>query len=150
MIEKIKALLQKDREVLLYLIFGGLTTAVDWGISFLLYHFLGEAIDQNRLLIHAADAVAWVCAVLFAFFTNRVWVFRSERKGFLPVLGELVPFAGGRVVTFLLQEGIIALFYGVLAINKYAVRVGAAILVIVLNYFISKLLVFRKSRAEKE
>ena len=146
MIEKIKAFLRKDREVLLYLLFGGLTTVVDFGVSFLLYRLLGDAMEQNRLLIHAANAVAWVCAVLFAFFTNRVWVFRSDRRGFLPILLELFSFAGGRVLTFLLQEGVIALFYDVLALNKYAVRIGAAILVILLNYVISKLLVFRKKK----
>ena len=107
MIEKIKAFLRKDREVLLYLLFGGLTTVVDFGVSFLLYRLLGDAMEQNRLLIHAADAVAWVCAVLFAFFTNRVWVFRSDRRGFLPILLELFSFAGGRVLTFLLQEAIL-------------------------------------------
>ena len=84
--------------------------------------------------------------MLFAFFTNRVWVFRSDRRGFLPILLELFSFAGGRVLTFLLQEGVIALFYGVLALNKYAVRIGAAILVILLNHVISKLLVFRKKK----
>ena len=146
MIEKIKAILQKDRAFLLYLIFGVLTTAVDWGISFLLYHFWGEAIEQASLLVHAADAVAWICAVLFAFITNRIWVFESKRQGFFPILGELVTFAGGRGVTFLLQEGIMLLGCTVLGITPYAVRVVAAVLVVILNYFISKFLVFRKKK----
>ena len=64
MIEKIKALLIRYREVILYLIFGGLTTAVDWGVNFLLYYFWAEAIEQTPVLIHGANTSAWAAAVL--------------------------------------------------------------------------------------
>lgn len=146
MIEKIKALLKKDRAVLLYLVFGVMTTAVDWGISFLLYYLWGDAIEQAELLVHLADAIAWVCAVLFAFTTNRIWVFESDRHGLLPILAELSAFAGGRVVTFLLQEGIMFLGSTVLGVTPYLMRVAAAVVVVILNYFISKIIVFRRSK----
>ena len=149
MIEKIKRLLATYREQLLYLIFGGLTTVVDWSISFLLYHFWGAEIESTKLLIHAVNLLAWVAAVLFAFVTNRKWVFGSKRRGFLPVLGELGGFAGGRVFTFLLQEAIFFVFFNLLSVNEYAVKLIAAVLVIILNYFISKLLVFRNRDNEK-
>lgn len=146
MIEKIKALLKKDRAVLLYLVFGVMTTAVDWGISFLLYYLWGDAIEQAELLVHVADAIAWVCAVLFAFTTNRIWVFESDRHGLLPILAELSAFAGGRVVTFLLQEGIMFLGSTILGVTPYLMRVAAAVVVVILNYFISKIIVFRRSK----
>ena len=148
MIEKIKALLARYREQLLYLIFGGLTTVVDWGLSFLLYHFWGDAIEANAILVHGANVIAWAAAVLFAFITNRIWVFKSEKKGFLPILGELGSFAGGRVMTLLLQEAIFVIFFDIMGISEFIVKLIAAVLVIILNYFISKLIVFRKKRTQ--
>ena len=141
-------LLGKYREQLLYLIFGGLTTVIDWAISFLLYYLWDGAMQSIPALVHVADVIAWVAAVSFAFITNRIWVFESRKKGFLPIMGELVSFAGGRVLTLLLQEAIMAVFVTWLGLNKYVFRILAAILVIVLNYFISKLIVFRKKKDE--
>ncbi|MBQ7347150.1 MAG: GtrA family protein [Clostridia bacterium] len=146
MIEKIKALCARFREQLLYLIFGGLTTLVDWVVSFLLYRVWDQAIDAHAFVIHGANVIAWVAAVLFAFFTNRKWVFESTQRGVLPILGELCTFAGGRVLTFLLQETMVAVFFDWLGLNKYAVKLIAAVLVVILNYVISKLVVFRKKK----
>lgn len=150
MIEKIKALLSRFREQLLYLIFGGLTTVVDWGVSFLLYHFWGDAIGETVFLVHAANVLAWAAAVLFAFVTNRLWVFESKKRGFLPIMGEFLTFAGARVTTLLLQEGMFVVFHDLLHINRYAVKVIAAVLVIVANYFISKFLVFRNRKSDRD
>ena len=146
MIEKIKALCLRYREQLLYLIFGGLTTAVDWVVSFLLYGMWNQAIDANVFVIHGANVIAWIAAVLFAFFTNRKWVFQSEQRGVVAVLGELCTFAGGRVLTFFLQEAMVAIFFDWLGLNKYAVKLIAAVIVVILNYVISKVLVFRKKK----
>ena len=104
--EKIRALWEKYREQLLYLIFGGLTTVIDWGVCFAGYRIFAEQMEQSRVIVHAIDTVAWIAAVLFAFVTNRALVFGSRKKGFLPVLGELGTFAGGRVLTLAMQEAI--------------------------------------------
>ncbi len=146
MIQKIKQLLTRYREVILYLIFGVLTTLVDWCISFLLYWLWGNAIEQREWLIHGANALAWAAAVLFAYVTNRLWVFRSKKKGFLPVMGELASFAGGRVMTLCLQELIFLIFFDILHLNEFIIKIAAAVLVVILNYVISKLLVFRKKK----
>ena len=149
--EKIRALWKKYREQLLYLIFGGLTTVIDWGICFAGYRIFAEQMEQSRVIVHAIDSIAWVAAVLFAFLTNRVWVFRSGKKGFLPVLGELGTFAGGRVLTLLMQEAIIGVFVTWQGLNEYVFKIVAAVFVVIANYFISKLVVFRKGRrGEKE
>ena len=146
MIEKLKALWGKHRAVLLYLIFGGLTTVVDFTVCFLLYRLDLHVWVTPELDIytHVADVIGWICAVLFAFVTNRVWVFQSTAKGFLPVARELGTFAGGRVGTLLLQEGGMFVFCTWLGFDRYVMRIVAAVAVIVLNYFISKWLVFRK------
>jgi putative flippase GtrA len=125
-----------------------MTTVVDWSVSFLLYYLWGDAIEATPLLLHGADVIAWVAAVAFAYVTNRIWVFESKRRGFLPILGEIAAFAGGRVVTLLLQEAIMAVFCTWLGLNMYLFKIIAAVLVVILNYFISKLLVFRKSKRE--
>lgn len=144
--EKIKALCARYREQLLYLIFGGLTTVVDWSICFVGYRLFSEQMETHWLTVHAIDTAAWIAAVLFAFFTNRILVFRSRRRGLLPVLGELGTFAGGRVVTLLAQEAIMAVFVTALKLNEYAIKVVAAVVVVIANYFISKLIVFRKEK----
>ena len=147
MIEKIKTLYKKYREQLLYLIFGGLTTVIDWVISFVLYYLWGDLIEASSFFVHVPNLIAWVAAVTFAFVTNRIWVFESEKRGFVPVMGELVQFAGGRVLTFLMQEGIFLVFLDWLGFNAYIVKAISAVLVIIANYFISKLLVFRKKKS---
>lgn len=146
MYNKIKKLLVTYREQLLYLIFGGLTTVVDFGISFVLYALWSNQIEQNTYLIHAVNLLAWTAAVLFAFFTNRKWVFGSSRRGFLPILSEFCGFVGGRIFTLLLQEAIFFLFFDLLSANEYLIKISAAVLVVVLNYLISRFLIFRKKK----
>ncbi len=146
MIEKIKTLLTRFREQILYLIFGVMTTAVDWGVSFLLYFFWGAAIEETVYLVHAANVLAWAAAVIFAYVTNRIWVFESHRRGFFAVTVEFLSFAGARVSTLLLQELIVFVLFDLLLWNVYFVKVLAAVFVVIANYFISKLLVFRKTR----
>ena len=142
--------LKKYRSVILYIIFGGMTTVIDWTVSFLLYYFWGEAIDATPILLHGANVIAWVAAVAFAYVTNRIWVFESKRRGFVPIICEIAAFAGGRVLTLLLQEIIMGVFCTWLGLNEYLFKLVAAVLVIILNYFISKILVFRKTRRETE
>ena len=140
--------LKKHKSVILYIIFGGMTTVIDWSVSFLLYYFWGDAIDATPILLHGANVIAWGAAVTFAYVTNRIWVFESKRKGFFPIVCEIAAFAGGRVLTLLLQEAIMGVFCTWLGLNEYLFKGIAAVLVIILNYFISKLLVFRKTRRE--
>ncbi len=142
-----KEFLKTNKHVILYLFFGGMTTLIDWSASFALYYVWADAIEETRWFIHVADLIAWLLAVSFAYVTNRIWVFESKRHGFIPVLCELSAFAGGRVLTLLLQEALMAIFFTLLGWNEYAVKIFAAVLVVVLNYFISKLLVFRKNKS---
>ena len=142
--DRIKRILRTYREQILYLVFGVLTTLVDFSVSFLLYRFWLDVADLPPVALHAVDTLAWAAAVTFAFVTNRIWVFESKKTGFLPITRELLAFAGGRVLTLLLQEGAMLLFVTILGGNKYLFRILVAAAVIVLNYVISKLLVFRK------
>ena len=106
MIEKLKALWTKYREVLMYLIFGVMTTVVGWGVYYAVLLGgrgifgipAGETTSARYFALYtAAQIIQWVCAVLFAFFTNRAWVFTEADKS-TSVWKQLLPFAGGRVV----------------------------------------------------
>ena len=124
----------RHREGLLYLFFGVLTTAISWG-SFYLFHY---TLSLGELL---ANPLSWVAAVLFAFFTNRTWVFRTHGGGFLR---EMALFFGARVGTLVFEEALIFLFVTVLSFHAMAVKMLGNVAVLVLNYLLSKLIVFRK------
>ena len=126
-----------------YLVVGGLTTLVSI-VAFWVAFYLLDLNDTVSTIIKNLAGIA------FAYVPNRIWVFESKKHGFFPVMGELVAFAGGRVMTLLLQEGMFLVFHDWLHINAYAVKLIAAVLVIIANYFISKLLVFRRKKNDTE
>lgn len=127
----------KHREIILYLFFGGAAFVISIGSFALLETGLG----MNELL---ANIISWVLAVSFAFCTNRVWVFDSKTDSAGALLAQMASFFGGRVLTLAVEELIILVFITWLGFNSVAVKVAAQIIVIVLNYVISKLWVFRK------
>jgi putative flippase GtrA len=142
MIEKIKALCVKYREVLVYLIVGGLTTLVSWTAKFLWNYlfYAGTAYPsstQNFIL----SVVDWVAGVAFAYPANRRWVFQSRNP---EILKEASGFVLSRLSTLLLNILMMQLLVNVLHINVYVSTVFTAILVIVGNYVFSKLFVFKK------
>ena len=166
-----KSFLKKllSREVITYLIFGVLTTLVGWAVYFAIM-LVGKAIfaipsDDTAsgayiALYTAAQIIQWVCAVLFAFFTNRKWVFTDADKT-KNIFLQLLTFAGGRVLSFGLDyvitlfggmalSALIPFFDGIvlvgLTLNEVAAKLVAAVVVIVCNYIFSKLFVFNKTK----
>ena len=128
---------KKNKEVLLYLFFGGLTFLV----SVISYAYFNVTLGINELV---ANIISWVLAVAFAFFTNRIWVFQAPTKTVSQFLMQLIRFFMGRVATLVVEEVILLVFITILGFNSMAVKVIAQVIVIVLNYVISKLVVFRK------
>lgn len=129
-------LYRKHKSIVLYILFGGLTTVVSVG-SFVLFD---SVLHLDPLI---ANLLSWVCAVSFAYVTNRVWVFESKAKG-TDILKEIATFFSGRLLTLGLEELLFLVFVTWLQFNSTAVKLIAQILVLVSNYLISKLLVFRK------
>lgn len=127
---------QKSREGLLYLFFGGLTTLV----SILLF-WLFTALGLDVLI---ANVFSWILSVLFAYVTNARWVFEARQQGAAEKLRLLLRFYAGRLATLGVEEGLLWLFIKRLALPAMPVKIAAQIVVIVLNYVISKLLVFTK------
>lgn len=130
-------LLKKYKELLLYVIFGGLTTLVNWGVYWLLGYVL-------HIYYLAATAIAYVSSVLFSYVTNRIWVFESKVHGVKGIAVEMGKFFASRGVTFLLD--LLCMFLGVdlLHINDKLMKLLANVIVIIVNYVLSKLFIFRK------
>lgn len=139
----------KNKSVLLYLFFGGLTTIVSiftfWLAELLITADFNISIFGSLYSIKVilTNAVSWICAVLFAFFTNRIWVFNSPTKTWKEFWGQMAAFFGGRFATFLLETVILIVFVSALKFNELVIKILAQIAVLVSNYIISKLLVFR-------
>ena len=128
----------KNKEVLLYLFFGGLTTVV----SIASYYVAYKICDINVLI---ANIISWIFAVTFAYITNKIWVFDSKAKGAKAVLAEITKFYTGRLATLVVEEAIILVFDTLLHFNSMIVKLVAQIIIIVLNYVISKIFVFKKN-----
>ena len=143
MIEKIKALCVKHREILVYLIVGGLTTLVSWAAKFL-WNFVFYAntasptVAQNTVL----SVVENVSGIAFAYPTNRRWVFRSKNPR---ILAEMGSFVGSRLATMLLSYLLNLLLTNALGIDMRISTVVAAVFVIVGNYVLSKFFVFNRN-----
>ncbi len=132
--EKLLALYEKHKELILYVFFGGLATVVSIGTFFLF-----------DLVIHelVANVLSWVITVGFAYWTNRTWVFQSQVKG-KGVWKEMLTFYSGRLLTLGLEELILLVFATILAWNATLVKIAAQVVVLIGNYIISKLFIFKK------
>lgn len=134
-LRRFQPLWQRSREGLLYLFFGGLAFFLNLFLFWLLTEPMG-------LPVLAANVVAWVLCVAFAFWTNRTWVF-TRRGADGGVLREAASFTAGRLATLVLEELVLVLGVTLLALPVMPVKFSAQVLVILTNYFISKLFVFK-------
>ena len=132
-----KALLEKYRGLILYVVFGVLTTAINIAVYALCYRVL-------RLPNVPSNVIAWILAVLFAFVTNKLYVFESKSLERGTVMRELLSFVGARLATGLLDLAVMFVGVDLLHGPDLVFKVGSNVLVIILNYVLSKLIVFRK------
>ena len=137
MVDKIKALIRRYYNVLAYLVFGVLTTAVNYLVYLPCYNLLGWSAGFSNIL-------AWIVAVAFAFVTNKPFVFKSYDWSWNVVWPELTKFVGCRIGSGVLETGILLVCVDMLAWNGNVMKLITAVLVIVLNYIGSKFLVFKK------
>ncbi len=138
----LKSLFLKYKEMILYVFFGGLTTLVNWG----LYGLLADILFVPYLW---ATAIAQIASILFAYVTNRIWVFESKVRGFRGIALEMAKFFGCRAASFFLDLGCMYVGVDLLHINDIWMKLISNVLVILVNYGLSKLFVFRSaSRGE--
>lgn len=131
------------REGVAYLIFGVLTTAVDYVISNSLYYF--AHMDSVP-----AQTVAWVAAVLFAFVTNKWWVFESHTLVLKEVWREFTAFVLCRVATFLFNLAALFIMVDILKMEFFICKLLISVVVVILNYVFSKILIFTGKKNGKE
>ena len=140
--KKIKVLINKylNREMMMYIIFGIATTLVNLVISIVLESVL--KVDGA-----IASAIGIIASVLFAYFTNRKWVFNTGARGFVENIKEFGKFILGRAFTMIIEQGGVMIFYSNMNLPFIPVKLIFTIIVIILNFVISKLYVFTKKNS---
>lgn len=134
---KIRAFLKKHYDILAYLFFGVLTTVANYVVYLPCYNVL-------HFSAALSNVIAWVVAVVFAYLTNKPFVFQSHDWSAQTVIPELTKFVGSRIASGALETGIIFLTVDLLLWNGNVMKLVTSILVVIINYVASKLLVFRR------
>ena len=137
MFAKLKELFKKYYDLISYLFFGVLTTVVNYLVYLPCYNLLG-------LNASASNMIAWVVAVIFAFVTNKPFVFHSYDWSAKVLIPELTKFVATRIGSGGLETAILFLSVDIAGLNGNVWKLVTSVLVVVLNYIGSKLLVFKK------
>lgn len=154
--KQILELLKKYREIISYLFWGVMTTIVSWG-TYSLFAILFKGLNTEfslfglkiSVVVLIANILSWVCAIVFAYVTNKLWVFNSKSWEIKVVLPELSKFISARLVTGVLEIILVPLLVGIglsqtiFGIEGMAAKVFVSVLVVVLNYIFSKLFIFK-------
>ena len=131
----------KNKEIINYLIIGILTTIVSLASYYLLTFSILN--PNNAFELQLANIISWILSVLFAYITNRKYVFSSTNKN---IKKELSKFISSRFTTLLIDMGLMALLVTILNFNDKLVKLIVQIIVIALNYIFSKLFVFKEQK----
>lgn len=150
-LKKFEPFYKAHKEVLLYLFFGGLTTVVSvifFALPMNILHIgkgklFGFTIDYD---VTIANIISWICAVTFAYVTNRTWVFEDKAHGTGAVVRECAAFFAGRLFTLVVETLLLNVMTNTFKMQEIIAKIIVSVVTIVLNYFISKLLVFRKEK----
>ncbi len=136
-----------NKETITYIIFGILTTLINYAAYWLFHEVL-------RIPNAVANIIAWVIAVLFAFITNKIWVFESRTNSFKEFFSELWKFVLARILSFVVEEAFMILAVDIFKIDdkvphgSLIAKVVISVAVVIINYFASKLLIFKKKGNE--
>lgn len=145
--QKIIELYNKYEEIVNYLIFGVLTTVVSLATKYLLLFTILDA--KNSIQLQIAVIVSWITACTFAYVTNRIWVFKSKSKN---ILKEAISFFAARLATLGLEMLIMFVFVTALGLNSnlwvIVWTLVSQVIIVIGNYVLSKLLVFKKEKKE--
>lgn len=137
MLQTMQKLIKKYWDVITYLFFGVLTTVVNYLVYLPVYNLMGFPAALS-------NAIAWVVAVAFAYLTNKPFVFKSHDWSAKTVVPELTKFVSCRVASGAMETLILFVTVDMLAWDGNIWKLVTSVLVVVLNYFGSKLLVFKK------
>jgi len=154
MMIKIKELILKYKELIIYVLFGGLTTVVNLSVFALFTRLLGN----ERYLI--TNIIAWFAAVSFSYVTNKIWVFESKKWTLNILLKEISSFFAARVLTLGIEEAGLYFFVDILSFSEISLKLFSfeiggeliakaliSVVVVVINYILSKLVIFKKKES---
>lgn len=130
-----------SKEIILYLVFGVLTTL----INIVVYYLFASVLNLSTFL---SNAIAWFLSVMFAYVTNRYFVFSEHAIGFKSVVFECFKFYSGRIFTGVVDMALMVFLVDVCHYDDFIVKIIVNIVVVVLNYVISKLLIFKRKEVE--
>ena len=137
--KKIKVLYIKHKEIINYLIVGILTTFVSLSTYFLTINvILPEKSDLN---VQISNIISWICAVTFAYYTNRIYVFQSSSKNKEKVK-EIIKFFTSRILSLIIDMFFMYILYSVLKVNDSISKLIVQVVVTILNYIFAKMVVF--------
>jgi putative flippase GtrA len=122
-----------DRELVLYVVFGTFT----FFVNIIVYFFFEDILGVNYII---SNILAWFFSVLFAYVTNRIWVFESKSPD---ILKEMSLFFGGRIFSGVVDTALMYLFIDVMMIGDTISKIVVQVIVVILNYIFSKLIVFK-------
>lgn len=138
--QKIKELYLKYKEIINYLVFGALAMFV----SFATYYLFARVFKIEEVV---SNTLSWVCAVLFAYFTNKIFVFESKTNGKKEILKEMGKFFLARIISGITCDvGTFALMVKVFHIDDMISKLVTQVMVVIVNYLFSKLLIFKKEK----
>ena len=133
--DKIISIYKNNKEIINYIIVGALTTLVS-----ILSYYLFRLIIKNYVIL---SIISWICAVSFAYITNRIFVFESKNEN---IITELSKFFSCRLLTLGLEVSLMTLFVSGFHINDMISKIVLQFVILVLNYILSKLFVFRNKK----
>ncbi len=151
-LKKFEPIYKKNKEMLLYLFFGGLSTLV----AIIAFEIPLKMLDLPDLTVfkitintnvQVANVISWVCAVIFAYVTNRTWVFSEKAHGASAVATECAKFFAGRFFTLVVENILLNLTVQLLGMQELVAKIAVSVVTIILNYIISKLIVFKNKES---
>lgn len=131
------------KAVFLYLFFGGCSFVLNVGTFFLFYNIL-------HLNEHISNVISWVITIIFVYITNKLWVFESNVYTYKEISLELLKFILGRFFTLVIEDAILFIFVTKLQYKSIVIKIIAQIVVIISNYIISKLVVFKRKQKKSK
>jgi putative flippase GtrA len=137
----IRTFYEKHESVLLYLFYGFLTTVVSFAVQY--------AADRLGANTQIATIISWICAVTFAFFVNKFFVFGSDKKDGKTFFREAWQFYAARIVSGVFEVLFLTLTVDILRLNVYLFKLIAQVIIVISNYIFSKFVVFKKGKTNE-
>ena len=146
---KLADLYEEHKEGMRYLVFGVLTTLVNIVVSAFTYYIVFKNLSEE-IKVNLSTIIAIIAAWIFAYITNKLYVFESKTSNFKELMQEIVSFVGCRATTAVVEIGLMNLLVTVLHFNYMLMKIIVNIIIIILNYIFSKLIIFRNKKPKGE